>query len=187
MHSTRAGADNRENFSTSRLHFGAVFCKMKSDGTPPPSPRARRVAALSQVSERRREKAFACPKGERKFAALRGLPPPRGPVRRPMRRTPREGVNSRSPFFSILCRAPPRHLSRRRFAHFRTAPLPRSGVSLRNTKKRTEQIARSLGTDAGKAPAKNYLPKYLLRRPLKPAPWRASSFAISCTVSWMAS
>ena len=25
--------------------------------------------------------------------------------------------------------------------------------------------------------------KYLFKRPLKPAPWRASSFAISCTVS----
>ena len=32
-----------------------------------------------------------------------------------------------------------------------------------------------------------YLLKYLLSSPLKPAPWRASSFAISCTVSWMAS
>ena len=29
--------------------------------------------------------------------------------------------------------------------------------------------------------------KYLFKRPLKPAPWRASSFAISCTVSWIAS
>ena len=33
----------------------------------------------------------------------------------------------------------------------------------------------------------NYLPKYLSKRPANARPWRASSFAISWTVSWIAS
>ena len=60
-------------------------------------------------------------------------------------------------------------------------------LKLAQRKRRLQDPCSPPSGSSGVEPASFYLPKKRFSKPVKPAPWRASSFAISKTVSAIAS